>query len=83
MTKGGKQKNVTQSEAKSLGYTYVDVTGTLRFVLSDQCAHAPPAQGGLATLMGYTNSLLANILFEHCKFPFILFILFPSFSLQR
>ena len=80
MTRGGKQKNVTQSEAKSLGYTYVDVTGTLRFVLSDQCAHAPPAQGGLATLMGYTNCLLtyllANILFENCKYSVNILVLF-------
>ena len=74
--KRGKQKNVTQSEAKSLGYTYVDATGTLRFVLSDKCAHAPPAQGGLDTLMGYTNSLLANILFENCKYSVNILILF-------
>ena len=43
---------------------------------SDQCAHAPPAQGGLDTLMGYTNSLLANILFENCKYSVNILILF-------
>ena len=81
--KRGKQKNVTQSEAKSLGYTYVDVTGTLRFVLSDKCAHAPPAQGGSAALMGIQSMLacllaclLANILFENCKYSVNILILF-------
>ena len=70
--KRGKQKNVTQSEAKSLGYTYVDATGTLRFVLNDKCAHAPPAQGGLDTLMGYTNCLLACLLIFYLKIANIL-----------
>ena len=45
-------KNVTQSKAKSLGYTHVDVTGTLRSALNDKCAHAPPVQGDSAALMG-------------------------------
>ena len=43
---------------------------------SDQCAHAPPAQGGLDTLMGYTNSLLVNILFENCKYSVNILVLF-------